>query len=561
MKIKETRAGAGLPASALALLFAATTATAGPVDDIAWVSFAHQPDGPAEGRFVVELDEEGTWSKLETDFASWRMNYQISWINHPTHISYLQFFLRPLGSTGDGAFAGAVNYQDPDLFFELFDGTPIAPSSIHKKIGGNSSAVFGYEGIFIDPVGRCTTKRKQLLDSGTPLHSLLSKDWLVETQAYAKAKLRYSTNGADSYKTFETEALVPVTVLCKGDKAIADKVAPLPTLTAAFKVNEAQLTASPGYHKGACPQEVTLSLKFLTQGKGTLKYKIHSANGKVSKTYSTQVTGKIGGAYGKVVEHKFSVPLAESDAPSGGSGGGLVGQGSGDFAIYQPPVDPINPTSPQGPASFTDQATPGNVHKNAFMVKVTAPNTVESGYDGYRIICDPKPNPGVVAGMPGGLTVEPRPAEPQQVRPGRLGAPTSLLRGPAAKTMAAAPVKPAGRRVAGSGQVAALAALPDLVIKQAKPVPGNNRQLRVLVANQGRGKAGAASLKGFYRRSGKTLTRSASIPALKAAGQAWVLLDFGAPLARASRIDLRADDPNRVREAKEGNNGHSLAGR
>ena len=557
MKIKETRAGAGLPASALALLFAATTATAGPVDDIAWVSFAHQPDGSAEGRFVVELDEEGTWSKLETDFASWRMNYQISWIKHPTHISYLQFFLRPLGAAGDGAFAGAVNYQNPDLFFELFDGTPIVPSSIHKEIGGNSGAVLGTEGIFIDPVGRCSVKRNQLLDSGTPLHALLSKDWLVETQAYAKAKLRYSTNGAKSHKTFETVALVPVRVLCKGDKAIADKVAPLPTLTAAFKVKEAQLTASPGYHKGACPQEVTLSLKFLTQGKGTLKYKIHSANGKVSKTYSTQVTGKIGGVYGKVVEHKFSVPLAENDAPSGGAGGGLVGQGSGDFAIYQPPVDPGFPTSPQGPGSFTDQATPGNVHKNSFMVKVTASNTAESGYDGYRIICDPKPNPDVVAGMPGDLTVEPRPIQPQQVKP---GAPTSLLRGPAAKAMAATPAKPAGRRVAGAGQVAALAALPDLVIKQARPVPGNNKQLRVLVANQGRAKAGAANLKGLYRRGGKTLTRSASIPALKAAGQAWVLLDFGAPLARASRIDLRADDPNRVREAKEGNNGLSHAG-
>ena len=555
MRIERNGASAGLLASAV-LLFAAATATAGPADDISWVSYAHQPEGLAEGRFVVELDEEGTWSKLETNFASWRMNYQISWVNHPTHISYLQFFLRPLGSTGDGAFAGAINYQDPDLFFELFDGTPIAPASIHKKIGGNSSAVFGYDGIYIDPVGRCYTKRKQLLDSGTPLHSLLSQDWLVETQAYAKAKLRYSTDGADSYKIFETEVLVPVTVLCKGDEAIADKVAPLPTLSAAFKVNEAQLTASPGYHKGACPQEVTLSLKFLTQGKGTLKYKIHSANGKVSKTYTTQVTGKIGGAYGKVVEHKFSVPLAEDGAPSGGSGGGLVGQGSGDFAIYQPPIDPGFPVNPQGPGSFADQATPGNVHKNSFMVKVTAPNTVESGYDGYRIICDPKPNPGVVAGIPGDLTVKPRPVER-----GTPGAPTSLLRGAGAKAMAAVPAKPAGRRAAGSGQVAALAALPDLIIKQAKPVPGNNKQLRVLVANQGRGKAGAASLKGFYRRGGKTLTRSASIPALKAAGQAWVLLDFGAPLARASRIDLRADDPNRVKETKEGNNGHSLAGR
>ncbi len=553
MRIKTNGASAGLLTSALALLFAATTATAAPADDIASVSFAHQPESAAEGRFVVELDEEGNWSKLESDHAVWRMNYQIAWIKHPTFIKHLQFFLRPPGSTGDGAFAGAVTRQDPDLFFELFDGTPIVPASIDKTISGNSSAVLGYEGIFVDPVGRCFTKRKQLLESGTPLHSLLSNDWQVETQAHAKAKLRYSTNDDGSYNTFETLALVPVTVLCKGSKAIADKVAPLPSFSAGFKVNEAHLWASHGYHKGACPQEVTLSLKFLTLGKGTLKYKIYSANGKVSKTYTTQVTGKVGGVYGKVVEHKFSVPLEKTDTPSGSSGGGLVGQGSGDFAIYQPPVDPGFPTSPQGPGNFTDQATPGNVHKNSFMVKVTAPNTVESGYDGYLIICDPKLNPGVVAGGAGGLTVQPRPVP--------SGAPISRLRSSGAKATASVAVKPAGRRVAGPSQMAALAALPDLVIKRATPVPGNHKQLRVLVANQGQGKAGAASLKGFYRRSGKTLTRSARIPALKAAGQAWVLLDFGAPLARASRIDLRADDPNRVKETKEDNNGHSLAGR
>ena len=116
MRIERKGATRGMLASALALIFGAATAAAGPANDIGWVSFSHQPESPTEGRYVVELDEEGNWSQVVSDFASWRMNYQIAWINHPTHIKYLQFSLRPLGATGDGAFAGHVTYQQPEHF-------------------------------------------------------------------------------------------------------------------------------------------------------------------------------------------------------------------------------------------------------------------------------------------------------------------------------------------------------------------------------------------------------------------------------------------------------------
>ncbi len=96
--------------------------------------------------------------------------------------------------------------------------------------------------------------------------------------------------------------------------------------------------------------------------------------------------------------------------------------------------------------------------------------------------------------------------------------------------------------------------LPDLVIREVQAVPNDDRKLRVNVVNAGRAQAGACSLKLFYHRSGKVMVRNTPVPALPTGGSDWVLVDIRSPIASATKVTLRVDDPNQVPESNEGNN-------
>jgi hypothetical protein len=96
--------------------------------------------------------------------------------------------------------------------------------------------------------------------------------------------------------------------------------------------------------------------------------------------------------------------------------------------------------------------------------------------------------------------------------------------------------------------------LPDLAIRQVQAVPNDDRKLRVNVVNVGRASAGACNLKLFYHRSGKIMVRGTLVSEIPAGGNQWVLVDIGSPIANASKVTLRVDDPNRVAESDEGNN-------
>lgn len=96
--------------------------------------------------------------------------------------------------------------------------------------------------------------------------------------------------------------------------------------------------------------------------------------------------------------------------------------------------------------------------------------------------------------------------------------------------------------------------LPDLVIREVQAVPSDDRKLRVNVVNSGRAGAGACNLKLFYHRSGKIMVRGTTVPEIPVGGNQWVLVNIGSPIANASKVTLRVDDPNRVAESNEGNN-------
>lgn len=97
---------------------------------------------------------------------------------------------------------------------------------------------------------------------------------------------------------------------------------------------------------------------------------------------------------------------------------------------------------------------------------------------------------------------------------------------------------------------------PDLVIGEVQAVPGDDRKLSVRLVNQGTAGAGPTNMKVFYHRSGKVMVRGTFVQAIPAGGNLWVVADIGSPIAYASAVQLRVDDPNRIGELSEGNNGY-----
>ena len=96
--------------------------------------------------------------------------------------------------------------------------------------------------------------------------------------------------------------------------------------------------------------------------------------------------------------------------------------------------------------------------------------------------------------------------------------------------------------------------LPDLTIESVRAEGNDDRRLGILVANKGNVASKACNLKVFYHRSGQVMVRGVTVPPIAKGEDMWVVLDVGSPLANASSITMRVDDPHRVRESNEGNN-------
>jgi hypothetical protein len=113
---------------------------------------------------------------------------------------------------------------------------------------------------------------------------------------------------------------------------------------------------------------------------------------------------------------------------------------------------------------------------------------------------------------------------------------------------------PSGRPNPVGPDQQAVAALSDLSIRGARPVPGRPEQLRVQVYNDGPTKSAPTQLKFFYHKNGAVTTAQAPIPAIVAKGSVWVVVGAGLPLKAADSVTVRADDPNVVNETDELNN-------
>lgn len=96
---------------------------------------------------------------------------------------------------------------------------------------------------------------------------------------------------------------------------------------------------------------------------------------------------------------------------------------------------------------------------------------------------------------------------------------------------------------------------PDLVIVDAQVAPANPNRLRVRVANQGLAPAAETRIELVYRRASRETAMSAAVPFLETGERQWLIFEVGAPLAEADEIRLRIDEPHRVIESNELNNG------
>jgi hypothetical protein len=100
--------------------------------------------------------------------------------------------------------------------------------------------------------------------------------------------------------------------------------------------------------------------------------------------------------------------------------------------------------------------------------------------------------------------------------------------------------------------------LPDLVIRQVVAVAGDDKKLRAHIVNVGSADAGGCNLLLFYQKNGQTVKRGTYVTPIGKGKDLWVDVNNDNPVAQASSISLRVDDPNRVKESNELNNSYKF---
>jgi hypothetical protein len=114
-------------------------------------------------------------------------------------------------------------------------------------------------------------------------------------------------------------------------------------------------------------------------------------------------------------------------------------------------------------------------------------------------------------------------------------------------------VEPPRTKVAPVPAVLALPR-PDLVIRSARPVPGETSRLEAEVVNVGSSDAAASQVTLVYRRSGHVLARDVAVRPLAAGESIWVALEAPGAIGPGIHVILRVDDAGPIAETDEGNN-------
>ena len=199
----------------------------------------------------------------------------------------------------------------------------------------------------------------------------------------------------------EAQGPLAVEVVCaKWDGAILPPPKGGGDFTGPIEVKEAKLVVFPDQHAGACPVQLSLFGKVTGNRFGSFESWVESTEGWKSTKTVRNIASKTNGAYEEQFTEKVTVPIVLPTGTPGGGGpaGGQVA-GGGNLASPKPPVDPIpgGKKPPVSPGGGLTTGRPGNVHQAALRVVATAGGkTVTSGWQDYKVTCDPKVAPGLV---------------------------------------------------------------------------------------------------------------------------------------------------------------------
>ncbi len=309
----------------------------------------------------------------------------------------------------------------------------------------------------------------------------------------------------DFHGTFKTFSKIQV--VCKAHVAttvLNPDALPNPTRKKP-KVTRWLGSVSPNNHKGACPANAQLSLSFFGASAGTFSYLVKVFNVDASHGGGLETLGGV---------HIANVgPFKGKMTP--------MPDGSFRTSAVQNLQFPLKKTQSQIGGYAASASKPSG--KTTYRFEVVFPSQAYEPMQEHGVVpfeytqdCGPARNPAV-AGGPGGLAQTDRP----NTAPGSLS--TSQM-------------------------------LPDLelvkVKKSFKPF-----ELLVQVLNNSFIPTKATQLRATYKQGGKNKQMvTATVPAFKPAGSAWVSLTFKTPVAEADSIHVQLDPNNTVKEAKETNN-------
>ena len=271
-----------------------------------------------------------------------------------------------------------------------------------------------------------------------------------------------------------------------------------------FAVSKAELTAIPAKKTTTCPTTVRFEGRIHVNASGQVRYRVEE-NGQVGPLKTINATAA--GGYALAWQSEVGAPQQPAAI-----GGLAAGPQSGNVAtgrarlLIQSPSDGV---SESNEASYEITCSP------------TAP---VGGL--AQTPAEPEPK-GVVLAIPEGAKPQPEP-QAKPVMPGRL----------VTKRVQTGP------------------ALPDLRIRTAAVDPSKPQEVKVRVANTGQAPSAATRVRVWVIPQGKAWY--GIVPPLAAGQDVWATVPADMPVMVAQKVYARVDDPDKVKESDEGNNGYEL---
>ena len=576
-----------------------------------------EPQSSSEGRFVVKLDQDGRWTKLQNQTIRWTVRLKLP--GQGTHLKVAKFYLQAAGD--ESSPYGTLKYtisssEHSTMFQDLHGGDPV-----QFELSGTSADVFDQTAVLKTPEQFCSNHRSRLLSQGMELYTVLSNDWTLKYAAISQARLDFKLplfSGKYYDYSYVPRLGLPMDIKCKGDAAIAAKVAPLvATLDpdALPQVDNASLTLIEQYGRsGVC--KVKLSGVVQTNFKNTkVRFRYEHTGGEKSEIHEVTTDH----AKTAMFAHDYDIP--NKDGPEGGAIRmiGVQPEFESDWQNYS--MDCTDPATTDFTAVLPPKLSMDVVTEETDMIsgqicptklrligrlEGRGPFEGQAAFVGDNYLSAPEPyeinhgeNKFIVAfrdvkwsGPSGPSMQTTAPPSSDDLRSQTIQVGLNVTSGPrpspANKVVASIPRTPKKITCKFPQVNATFAGSADEMTAAPKPVTNQpsatmtsessnasepaevelvtmvkpDLQIeRIIVPKQNNGKlkaivvntGQAASTPTKLRAETRKKTRRTSVPALSAGERKTVEIDFGAPI-KAKSVKFNVDPKNKVEESNENNN-------